>query len=458
MKQGKRFLSALLACCLLVGLMPAAMAARVSAPSGFENFTPGREYTEQFTDIVPSDWYYTSVVSAYEMGLMSGQSGINFAPKSNISVAEVLTLTSLMLSTYLDDGHSFEGGSPWYQPYVDYALEWGLIQNGQFSDYGAPAKRAEMAQIFAALPEEMLAPINDIPTGAIPDVALDQPYQEAVYTLYEAGIVSGNDAEGTFLPSNPITRGEVACILANLVNPAQRKNLTLTVTPVTLYADTGASIQVLKSDMHKFLSVGWRTAPFTISPDAGAEAILNAATLLPMKTGDEQLDNTVDNILAQIITPGMTTYDKVKACYDYLMANTSYDTSREPMTIYLNQCPYISVQDYVNTLLANKLFQTGTGVCDHYAAAFMIMTRRLGLNSYTVTGMHASQRGGLGGHAWNVISVCGTDYVFDAQIDDYNGGKYRRFCKTFQELEGKYHEYDIAASKAEFSAFTTWYD
>ena len=64
-----------------------------------------------------------------------------------------------------------------------------------------------------------------------------------------------------------------------------------------------------------------------------AEAILNAAKLSPMKTNDAALDAEVERILNQITTSGMSTYEKVKACYDYLIDNTVYQTKDEATII-----------------------------------------------------------------------------------------------------------------------------
>lgn len=192
-------------------------------------------------------------------------------------------------------------------------------------------------------------------------------------------------------------------------------------------------------------------APAPSAAPSGVQAILNAATLSPMKTNDAELDAMVEKVLNQITTDDMTTYEKVKACYDYLMQNTVYQTKNEPTVI--RSGVYVSDEDYKVVLLASEVLSTGKGVCDHYAAALHVLTRRIGLESYICTGKHASQKGGLGGHVWTIITVNGTDYIFDAQIDDYNGGKYDRFCKTFAEMGSRYQDYNPANNKAQFADF-----
>lgn len=43
----------------------------------------------------------------------------------------------------------------------------------------------------------------------------------------------------------------------------------------------------------------------------------------------------------------------------------------------------------------------GVGVCDNYAAEFMLLTRAIGLESYVYNGQTRIVSGGFTGHAWN---------------------------------------------------------
>ena len=47
---------------------------------------------------------------------------------------------------FTDGESTLTNGTPWYQPYVDYALEKGIIQAEDFSDYTAKVTRAQMAR------------------------------------------------------------------------------------------------------------------------------------------------------------------------------------------------------------------------------------------------------------------------------------------------------------------------
>ena len=85
--------------------------------------------------------------------------------------------------------------------------------------------------LSSALPDEALPEISSIEEGAIPDVDSGDACCEAVYRLYRAGILTGNDAQGTFTPGSFITRGAAAAIVGRMAEPAQRKCITLEKAP-----------------------------------------------------------------------------------------------------------------------------------------------------------------------------------------------------------------------------------
>ena len=219
----KRLLSLLLTGALCLSLSAPALAA------GLENFQKTNTYTAgQFTDVPAGEWYAANVQAAYELGLMEGSSATTFNPSGNLTIAEALVLACRLHSTYVGDGATFAGsGGAWYQPYVDYAVETAILSPGTYSDYTATATRAQFASILAAaLPAEALTAINSV--TALPDVAADAAYAPAVLSLYNAGVLTGSDAAGSFKPDTTIQRSEVATIVTRMADPSLRKTFTLT--------------------------------------------------------------------------------------------------------------------------------------------------------------------------------------------------------------------------------------
>lgn len=214
----------LLSIALVLALLPAGA---LAAEPGLENFKREGTYIPgQFTDVPAGAWYEPHVKEVYELGLMTGASPSAFGAGSGLSIAQTLVAACNLYGVY----HTGEAASaptdPWYQFYVDYALDHGIIAAGEYSDYGAAATRAQFASILAAaLPEEALPAINTI--DSIPDVDAASGYAQAVYRLYRAGVVSGVNEAGEFRPDSGISRAEASVIIANLADASRRTTFTL---------------------------------------------------------------------------------------------------------------------------------------------------------------------------------------------------------------------------------------
>jgi len=77
-----------------------------------------------------------------------------------------------------------------------------------------------MAYIFSrSLPESEFAQINNI--TSIPDVNQSTRYNDAIFLLYRAGVLTGN-AQGTFRPNDNINRAEAAAIISRVILPDTR--------------------------------------------------------------------------------------------------------------------------------------------------------------------------------------------------------------------------------------------
>ena len=234
----KRIISLVLALVLCVPMLQIAVATDNTA--GMENFKKVVDYSDQFTDVKNPSAYAESVKTAFEFGLLKGISKTKFNPDGKVSVAEAITLAARLHSIYETGKAEFEQSSPWYQTYVDYAIENGIIAKGDYSDYTKTATRAQFASIMAkALPATALSAINNISSGKIPDVSTSATYSGAVYTLYNAGILTGDDSYGTFAPESSFTRGAVAAIVTRMADTSQRKQFTLLDKPVEV---TGISL------------------------------------------------------------------------------------------------------------------------------------------------------------------------------------------------------------------------
>ena len=208
-----------------------------STGGSMDNFNPPvNTYTRgMFTDVDETKWYGLDqqgvVATAYEHGLMTGNSATTFNPTGNMTIAEAITIATRVHCYYMTGQKlEFTPTSPWYQGNVDYAIAKGIIEGTDFTTYTRAITRAEMAYIFSrCLPIQEFARINTV--NSLPDVkpgynpSTGQPYTphyHQIITLYEAGVVGGSDAAGTFNPNNNIIRAEAAAIISRVILPGER--------------------------------------------------------------------------------------------------------------------------------------------------------------------------------------------------------------------------------------------
>ena len=208
-----------------------ALSASMLLTTGLAAFLPVREEIE-FSDVPFEHWAWYDVSCCYRYGLLSGtgQPGI-FSPAGTLSVAEAIIVTLRVRDLYQGgDGVIDQSGVTWYDGAVALALEQGLITPGQFDSYTRPATRAELAGLLAvALPESEYKAINSI--TSLPDVDAATPHSQAIFKLYNAGILTGSDGFGSFHPGQNITRAELAAILYRLVFSHSRKEFELLPVP-----------------------------------------------------------------------------------------------------------------------------------------------------------------------------------------------------------------------------------
>ena len=212
---------------LLIACLAILMAAPALGASSLSNFQKNREYQGGFTDVSPGEWYYTGVKSVYEQGIMDGKEDGLFDPMAVLTVAESIKLAACLHKGYFTGDTDFGPGTPWYVPYAEYCRENNLAA-AAYRNYTAVATRADFVVMLAdALPDEALTPLNRITDGAIPDVAESYSYGPAVYKLYRAGVLTGADDNGSFLPGRTVRRAEVATIIMRILNADARERFGL---------------------------------------------------------------------------------------------------------------------------------------------------------------------------------------------------------------------------------------
>lgn len=195
-----------------------------------------------FSDVPSSAWYAQDVAAVQKYGILEGTGNGKFSPDGNLTLAQAITMAA---RTYAYSNHETipqTGGSAWYSDYVQYAAEKGICAAGEFGTaYNNYCNRLTMAKLFArVVPVGTGQAINDV--TSLPDVQ-SVPENQAVFDLYQLGILTGSDKYGTFHPYQYIKRSETAAILNRVLAPENRKTVTLETPPSMEDIYTAAILQ-----------------------------------------------------------------------------------------------------------------------------------------------------------------------------------------------------------------------
>lgn len=184
--------------------------------------------TSKFKDVTEDKWFFSDVSYAVQKGLVDGITTTTYEPDWNLTIAQAIKLAACMHQLYNEGSVSLKNDpAMWYMSYVNYALSNGII-TGSYGNYDAKISRSEFVKIFhSSLPSAEYGELNTISDNAIPDVKMTDAVSKEIYAFYRAGILTGKDNAGSFLPKDNILRSEVAAIMTRMFEKSARKQFTL---------------------------------------------------------------------------------------------------------------------------------------------------------------------------------------------------------------------------------------
>ncbi len=171
-----------------------------------------------FPDVTEGDWFYDAVRYAYETGLMDGVGDSLFAPNSQTTRAQLVTILYRLEGEPEVSGTSgftdVEAGT-WYTDAVAWAAANGIV-NGTTDTTFAPGEDITREQLVTVLYRYAESKGYDVSASAdlsgYPDAGQVQDYaQPAMAWAVAEGIVEGVD--GTLNPAGNATRAQIATIL-----------------------------------------------------------------------------------------------------------------------------------------------------------------------------------------------------------------------------------------------------
>ena len=170
-----------------------------------------------FSDVKTGDWFYLSVRTAYEQGLINGTSASTFSPAETLTRAQLVTMLYRMAgSPKVSCASSFTDlTQDYYQLPVCWASLEGYVTGYSESVFGPddPITRQDLAAVLyrmAGKPEVKGSLKEFQDAEDVSDYAID-PVQWAV----EQGIMQGSD--GLLRPRASASRAEASAILVRFL-------------------------------------------------------------------------------------------------------------------------------------------------------------------------------------------------------------------------------------------------
>lgn len=145
---------------------------------------------------------------------------------------------------------------------------------------------------------------------------------------------------------------------------------------------------------------------------------------------EEKVDQAEAEVFQKLKLSGKTDYQKIKAIYDYICENVSYD--------------YTNLDDdtYIQKYTAYGALIDKAAVCQGYASLFYRMALDAGVDARVISGDAG------GPHAWNVVRLNGKYYNLDSTWDA-GRENYSYFLKSMKAFSD--HERDEDYSSSEFT-------
>ena len=146
---------------------------------------------------------------------------------------------------------------------------------------------------------------------------------------------------------------------------------------------------------------------------------------------EAQMDQAIADLLSSLDLSSKTDYQKIKAIYDYICSNITYDYDN------LYDDSYTLKHSSYAALINKK------AVCQGYASLFYRLALEAGIDARVISGDSG------GPHAWNIVKIEGSYYNLDSTWDAGNT-EYEYFLKNAKDFPN--HTRDAAYTTAAFTS------
>ncbi len=177
---------------------------------------------KRFTDLSDTHWSKSNIDYLSGLEIINGYPDGTFKPENNVKINEFVLMTIKSLGYHYDSK-----STDWAKPYIDKAIELGVIENKEFPQYTADITREQMASIVVnALSLNEIRPSSAMDQYVKNDMKdyhlVSDYYKQNVIDSYKFGIITGYP-DGTFNPSGLAKRSEASRVLITMMKAEERK-------------------------------------------------------------------------------------------------------------------------------------------------------------------------------------------------------------------------------------------
>ena len=291
---------------------------------------------------------------------------------------------------------------------------------------------------------------------AFPDVPRSSPWYSAVAKATARGWIKGFE-DGTFRPSDPLTRAQTAAVLNRVLGRQADREFLAEKLVIPIFTDLPethwAYYEVLEAVLNHnnaeengrevWADTGDGRLRYVPGPVfLGVETYLAGEDGFILRDtqagelyfgpdgrytcGDGEADGLIKGILEGLYDPALDREELLHAAYEYTRDSFAYLRRTES---YEYGATGWEVQE------ALTMLNTGRGNCYCYAAVFTLLARQLGYDAHAVAGgTNWTPRP----HAWVEIELDGVEYLFDTELEMAKKGQYNFWKITPAELPWPY--------------------
>ena len=180
----------------------------------------------KFQDVADNHWAKNDINSLFDKGIINGVGNGKFNPGGHVTIDQFIKMCVASLG-YTFDTSSYQY---WATPYINKAVELGLIHAKQFPNPNIAIKREEMASIaIKTLGMKKTLSSSSLDGNIITTLAdyriINDYYKQAVIDAYREGLITGK-GNNLFDPKGITTRAEASTVMMRILDESRRSPYT----------------------------------------------------------------------------------------------------------------------------------------------------------------------------------------------------------------------------------------